>query len=610
MDAGNRIIVERDVVIPLRDGTRTTADVFRPDDGERRPVVLQRSIYGKDGYMEHAYAGPMEVVRAGYVYVTQDCRGCGGSDGYLDFFFQEQEDGYDSVEWAAAQSWSNGRVGVVGNSALTMTALQAVAAQPPSLAAAFVVDGHTDMESWTKRGGVPSELYFSAQFIGYMVALNNLPRLGLTDAQRGELMRSVGEALSATREDLLRLPVLDIEGLRDDQVTSGLRSIFFAEPTDPFWKKDAVALGKAPQRARVPIKAVAGAFSPFVASMANVWLAGPDLGHELIIGPWGHFGTVGAPSGVRSYLDAPAGGRKVWCNAMISWFDRWVKEDKPPAEPPTSRLYYFLTGEDRWAASTTWPPLPGSDLDVFLGGGAAGEGTLGFDPPVRAGSRGYTYDPADPAPTLGGIMIDIGQVARFDRTLTADGPHDQRPLESRADVLVYDSPLLTEVVRVAGPGTATLWVSSSAEDTDFLVRIVDVEPDGFAAKIAEGVVRVRYREGRDDSWLTPGEPVELTVGLDPIVHSFLPGHRIRVHVTSSSFPKYTRNLNSRVVPERGVDGDIVVAAQTVHHGPDTPSRVSLHVVPAAEPEWPYGTPASQRSAELDDTTGRKSETTG
>ncbi|MDF3312205.1 CocE/NonD family hydrolase [Rhodococcus sp. T2V] len=605
-----KIIVEQDVTIPLRDGTHTKADIFRLDDDVRRPVILQRSIYGKQGYMEHAYAGPMNIVRAGYVYVSQDCRGCGESDGYLEFFFQEQEDGYDSVEWAAEQPWSNGKVGIVGNSALTMTALQAVAAQPPSLAAAFVVDGHTDMETWTKRGGVPSEVYFGAQFIPHMVALNNLKRLDLDADGRAELERNVASALSATREDLLHLPVLNFEGLKDDRVTSGLHRIFLAEPTDPLWKKDSTALGKEPERARVPIKAVAGLYAPFVGSMANVWSANPDIGHELIIGPWGHFGTVGAPTGVRNYLEAPAGGRKAWWSAMIAWFDQWMKDEPSPEGSRRSKLYYFLPGENRWAASYTWPPS-GSDLDLFLNGASSSAmssdsrvGALDFELAAESSSHTYIYDPANPAPTVGGVVIDIGQLARFDSTLTADGPHDQRRLETREDVLIYDSPVLDDVVRVVGSASATIWASSSAEDTDFIVRLIDVEPDGFAAKLAEGVIRTRYRHGTNDSWLTPGEPVELNVELDPVVHSFMPGHRVRVHITSSSFPKYARNLNSRVVPELGVETDIVVARQSVHHGPDMSSRITLHIVPAVESESPYDLSSSPRPAELDDSRAR------
>lgn len=598
-----RIIVDQDVVIPLRDGTRTRADIFRLDDDTPRPVVLQRSIYGKQGYMEHAYPGPMSIVRAGYVYISQDCRGCGTSDGYLDFFFQEQNDGYDTVEWAASQPWSNGRVGIVGNSALTMTALQAVAAQPPSLVAAFVVDGHTDMESWTKRAGVPSELYFAGQFMSHMVTLNNLPRLALDEDERAALLRSIKTAVAATRTDLLRLPVLDLEGLTDDHITSGLRSIFLAEPTDPFWKRDADSLGKEPTQAAVPIKAVSGAYSPFLASMARIWSARPDLGHELIIGPWGHYGTVGAPSGPHDYLDAPAGGRKAWWTAMTAWFDRWLKSDASESVPPTPSLHYFLTGENRWAATESWPPA-GSDLKLYLSGSGEGSaaGELSISAPRSSGSTSYVYDPADPAPTIGGVLIDIGQVSRFDRTTPPDGAHDQRPLEARDDLAVYTSAPLTDTVRVVGPATANLWVSSSAEDTDFIVRLVDVAPDGYAAKLAEGIVRTRYRDGGNESWLTPGEPVEVEVDIDPIIHSVQAGHRIRVHVTSSSFPKFTRNLNTRAVPETGSESDIVVARQTVHHGPETASRLTLNVVPAAPAAWPYAA-ASARPAELDSNSG-------
>jgi len=240
----------------------------------------------------------------------------------------------------------------------------------------------------------------------------------------------------------------------------------------------------------------------------------------------------------------------------------------------------------------------GSELELYLGSSNDAKGQLAFDKPEDEGGTEYRYDPNDPAPTLGGVIIEAGEAARFDPTLFADGKHDQRPLELRNDVIVYDSPVLTEVIRVAGSPTATIWISSSAEDTDFLVRLIDVEPDGYAGNLAEGVIRTRYREGGNDSWLTPGRPVELKIELDPVSHSFMPGHRIRVHVTSSSFPKFTRNLNSRVVPELGRQGDVVTASQKVFHGGDMASRITLHVVPASKAEWPYNSPGASRPARL------------
>lgn len=598
-----RIIVEHDVTITLRDGIETRADIFRVDDDVPRPAILQRSIYGKQGYMEHAYAGPMDVVRAGYVYVSQDCRGCGASDGFHEFFFQEQADGYDSVQWVASQPWSSGRVGVIGNSALAMTALQAVAAQPPSLAAAFVVDGHTDMETWTKRGGASSEFYFASQFLPQIVALNNLARLGLDDDRRGQLLQTIMGAVRATREDLLALPVLDLEGLRDDEVTSGLRSIFLAEPTDPFWQRDSTSIGKDPTRARVPIKAIAGIFSPFAEALARVCAANPELGHELILGPWGHYGVAGAATGTTQYLDAPSGARKGWASAMLAWFDQWMGPNSAQQEPQTSATYFF-SGENRWASSASWPP-EGHEIELFLDsaspeGGEPGSGILARRAPTEGLHREFTYDPADPVPTIGGVMIDVGQVARFDPTLTSDGPHDQREVESREDVLVYTSPDLDEVIRVAGSPTASLWVTSDAEDTDFIVRLVDVEPGGRATNLSEGIMRMRYRDGRNDSWMVAGEPVEVAIRLDPVAHSFMPGHRIRIHVTSSSFPKYTRNLNSRAVPEQGLASDIVVARQRVHSGSGMASRIALPTVDRSAAAWPYNSPATPRPAGLDD----------
>lgn len=583
------IIVEHDVVIPLRDGTRTFADVYRFDDGERRPVIMQRAIYGKHSTHEMAYPSPMTVVRAGYVYVSQDCRGCWTSEGDWEFFFQEQADGYDSIEWVAQQPWSAGKVGLIGASGHGMTAYQALAAAPPSLAAAFIEVAAADMQSWSKRAGALSELHMGAGFAAAAVGLNNLARLDVDHDERARLSAALAEIMNATGQDLKRLPVLDFEAVKDDRLGGGIKDILLREPTDAFWQKDAISAGRSPGRVKVPVKAITGAFDVFVRSMTSVFASNPDLGHELIFGPWGHFGVYGQPYGVKNYKAAPGGG-EVWTPLVLSWFDRWLKDDTPPAKD-SSTAYYFLAGENRWATSPTWPPA-GREQELYLtspaGSASVGEqGAVVFERPAEPGSRGFTYDPGNPVPTIGGPVVDFMAATRFDPSYTADATQDQRRVEGRPDVLVYTSAELTEIVRMAGSASVKLWASSSAEDTDFFVRVIDVEPDGFAGNVTEGVVRTRYRNGANDSWLTPGEPTELKIELDPTAYSFLPGHRIRVHVTSSNFPRFSRNLNSRAVPEFGTQDDARIAEQHIYDGPAMPSRLIFNIVPETPAAFPY-----------------------
>jgi putative CocE/NonD family hydrolase len=551
-----------------------------------------RSIYGKAlGFGDHAWGSPLPYIKAGYVYVSQDCRGCHGSEGDFDFFFQEQEDGYDSIEWLARQPWSNGRVGVIGASGVAMTAFQAVASQPPSLVTAFMEIGAADMETWVKRGGALSELYFLSDYIYFTTLLDSIPRLQVDDSERERLMAGIAEVATLTQEDLKKLPVLDYEVLKDSRLNGGIWNIFMTEPTDPYWKRDASSPGKDPSRVGVPVKAIAGFYDPFAISMARA-LSNPDLGHELIIGPWTHSGAYGFTNGIRLHQDAP-GGEAVWGPAALAWFDQWMKGDASPPQPGSSKVNYFLSGENRWIESPTWPPVAAT-REMFLtsagdAASAPGGGALVFERPSQSGDRHYSYDPVDPVPTIGGTMIEFAsRLARYDAAMPADGVHDQRRLESRPDVLVYTSPVLDDVVRIAGTFKVNLWVSSSAPDTDFFVRLIDVEPDGFAANVAEAMIRARYRNGANDSWLTPGEPLELVMESEPIAHSFLPGHRVRVHIASSSFPKFSRNLNSTAVPEFGTEADITVAHQTVLDGPNTPSRVTLPIVPLSENAPPYG----------------------
>lgn len=592
------IIIEHDVEIALRDGTRTYADVYRPDDGERHPVILSRTIYGKTGLpfsgsgviSDYYDAGPLAYARSGYVFVIQDCRGCFSSEGDWEFFYQEQEDGYDSIEWAAKQDWSNGKVGILGNSALGMTAFQAIASGAPSLVTGWIAVGGADMESWTKVGGATSDLYFLPEYVAGVIAPVKLRHLAIDEAEMAELGAKLAKVASMTQRDLMTLPLFaDFEVLKDKRLDAGLWSIFTAEPTDPFWKKDAGTAGKDPSLVRVPVKAFTGVFDMYAAGMARA-LSNSDLGHELIIGPWGHYGGYQQPYGVRQHRHAPGG--KAWGPVALAWFDRWMKGTPEQPTSGSSKVYYFMSGENQWTTSPAWPPA-GATRELFLNSGedsAEGGAALTFDPPADSGSRTYTYDPSDPVQTVGGMTIELSgglSLGRFDDSMAVDGVQDQRRIEGRDDLVLYTSSVLEEAVRVAGSPKVNLWVSSSAEDTDFLVRLVDVEPDGFAANVSEGIIRCRYRDGRNDSWLTPDEPVELEIEMHPAAHTFLPGHQIRVHVTSSSFPKYSRNLNTRAVPEFGTADDVAVAHQTVLDGGDTPSRISVNVVPVSPVEVPY-----------------------
>jgi uncharacterized protein len=610
------IIIEHDVVVPMRDGTRLLADVIRPDDDLPHPVILSRTIYDKSATGQTIFLEQIPFARAGYVFVTQDCRGTSSSEGSWEFFYQERDDGYDTIDWAATQPWSNGKVGIIGASGTAMVAYQAVAAQHPALAAAFVAAGAADMKSWLRRGGALTDFALGQNYLSFFLATQNLGRIDADDQERGELTTSLMSAVMASQKDLMALPVLDYQALRDERLTGGFREVVLSEPTDPFWEKEAATVGGDPSLATVPIKAIGGIHDMFLNSMAHVFSGAPaGVAHELIIGPWAHFGIYGLSYGIKSHRAAP-GGAAIWTLKAIQWFDSWMKDGGVSAGPSfleqmavrggapsptaamerqvgggasdeqrTPKVWYFLSGENRWAVSPSWPP-EGQKLDLFLS--SEGDGVR-FEPSAQSGVREFTYDPADPVPTIGGAVIDLSASFNmtFDVSLTSDGVQDQRRIESRPDVLVYRSAELKEVVRIAGPVTANLWVSSSAEDTDFFVRLIDVEPDGFAGNVSEGVVRARYRNGRNDSWLTPGEPVELVVEFHDTVHSFLPGHRIQVDVTSSCFPKYSRNLNSRVVPELGHETDIAVAQQKVFDGPDTPSHITLHTVPETEPASPY-----------------------
>jgi putative CocE/NonD family hydrolase len=300
-----------------------------------------------------------------------------------------------------------------------------------------------------------------------------------------------------------------------------------------------------------------------------------DGRHRLVAGPWTHLSAYGGPTGERDWTAVAPGGPAAFAPWLVAWFTRWLGtapaapgerhggEHGSPGQEPSVR--YFATGVDRWVEARRWPP-PGRDLILWLAAGA------GLEPaPAGAdGRRGFAYDPADPAPTTGGMICqpDIG----------SDGVVDQRTVETRPDVVVSTGAPLDAAVALAGPTRAELWLVTDVEDTDVMVKLVDVEPDGYAANVTEGVLRARYRTGGTDDWLVPGRPTLLTVELADAAHTFLPGHRIRVDVTCSNHPRLSRNLNTRIVPEAGTLADAVVAHHELLTGGTHPSRLVLHVV--------------------------------
>ncbi|MHB8576557.1 MAG: CocE/NonD family hydrolase, partial [Dehalococcoidia bacterium] len=542
------VLTEKNVPMQTRDGVTLFADVYRPDAPGRFPVLVSRTPYGKDSAANNPNGSNQYFARYGYVSVFQDCRGRFASEGEYDTIFQEVADGYDTVEWAARLPWANGRVGTTGQSymGLTQYAIACNDPMPPSLQAMAPVSASSDFHaSWIYHTG-------GAAMWGWMVPYailkgrNTLQRKGLTDQLKqldaySEPANNFGQPLTA---DWYRhLPISDWGELLKETAPYFAEHIRQADDGE-YWHRASVARHAA--SVSVPMLHVSswydifaeGAPTAFRSIKAESRSAQARASQRLIIGPWGHLFPYDLPSsqgtgdidfGPEALIDL----RQI----LLRWFDYWLKDIDTGimAEPSVS---IFTMGENRWQQLPDWPPAAHYVRYYLHSDGGAnslnGDGALSTVPPSEEPSDGYTYDPNDPAPTLGGNNLTLPL-----------GVADQRPVEERADVLIYTSEPLERPLEVTGPISVELWASSSAPDTDFTAKLVDVHPDGYAQNLLDGIIRARYRDSASrPSPIEPGTPYRYTIDLWATSTVFLPGHRIRLEISSSNFPRFDRNLNT------------------------------------------------------------------
>ena len=519
-DASARI---REYMVPMRDGVRLATTVYLPEGQGPWPAVLTRTPYNR------RTRGPQAGQRytdGGYAYVVQDQRGRFDSEGAYRPHEAELGDGYDSVEWAAVQEWSDGKVGLSGVSAMGIAANLAAAAAPPHLVAAYVVVA-------------PRSLFYEGRFIGGV----------FKEADTGNWMRRQGldeEAVAAYKKRV----VLDQRWLDTDTV---------------FQLHDV----------EIPIYNVGGWYDLFQAgNIANFrylqeWGREGARGRQkLFLGPFGH----GQLQGDLAY---PGGGSLASTGAEeLRWFDYWLKGDDNGImdEPPVT--YYQMaparTGDasphNGLRSAAAWPPPQSRPTRFYL----HADGTLAAGTPSTEGSTTYSFDPGDPVPTVGGLNLTLPL-----------GPRDQREIGERDDVLRFQTPVLDRAVTLVGKIDLELWVSSDAPDTDFMVKLIDIYPDGYEALVLDTAQRARYRYGRrarDVRMLTPGEAVRLDIDLWNTALVVGEGHRLALDVTSSNYPRFEVNANTGEAPGEA-QYEPRVARNTVHHEVARPSALILPVLP-------------------------------
>ncbi len=563
-------VVDAAVEMTTRDGVVLVADVYRPAGPGPWPTLLHRTPYDRTDptLVSAIVADPLWLARQGFAVVVQDVRGRFASGGEIDFAVQEYDDGYDAVEWAAAQPWSDGRVGIYGSSYHAIATLNAVAAGPPHLVAALAMIGGADMAATSWPGGT-FELGFLALYsLGQ--TMDTISRLDVDDAAKADLRRRVVAAASEPAATVATLPLTGIDVLDDPALGRAWQERLARGPVSTTWDRRHVHAD--PSRVGVPLLQVAAYrdfLSPSMFRLAEA-LSG-DPRHRLVAGPWAHGGVYTGHTGARVLPGTP-GGVGAWGPLIAAWFDLHLRGGDGSAFPAGARwlagepVHHYVGGEDRWTTAPAWPP-PAEPSTRWLDSDGDATGGRLVDAVGAGPADTLRADPRDPAPTVGGAMSAP--------PLGPDGIQDQRVLEARDDVLIYTGEPLEAPLPIAGVPRVVVHLESSAPDADVCVTLADVEPDGFVVPVAEGAVRTRYRHGGTTDWLVPGEPVEVTVPLHDTAHTFRAGHRLRVLIAGASWPRRSRNLHTTTVPELGTLDEAVVARHTVHHDAAHPSRLEV-----------------------------------
>lgn len=518
------------MAVPMRDGVKLRTIISLPGSGSY-PSVLTRG-YSAGGLSNHA----RRFNKAGYAFVSQQCRGGGGSDGTR--FFPDDKDGYDTIEWISKQPWSNGKVAMWGGSYWGATQWRAAVAQPPSLKA--IVPGYIDADHW-KYG------YRSYGAI----------HLKMT-TQSNRAIPGSKYSLDKWKQMLLFLPLIDMDKQFLGHEDKLWNDYIVHSSHDSYWKAIGMRDGNKYRKVKIPVYCVAGwqdyyagaAFESYQ-SLRKLGLS-PDV--RVRIGDHGHSGAPDINETIR------------WLDYHLKGIDTGIK-DKPPIN--------IQVRHGRWRMENHWP-LDGAKFTNYYLSSPNGSrfGMLGIQPPGKEQPTQYSYDPNDPVLTLGAN----GSHSPIPNLLVV-GPTDQRANESRQDVLVYSTPELGEDIEVIGPVEARLFAASSAKDTDFTTKLIDVYPDGRALNVTEGIVRARFRNSIWDPPLLiePGKIYEYKIELLPIAIIFRKGHFIRIHVSSSSWPLWDRNQNTG--NPIGMDAEMIVAQQTIYHDANHPSRIILPIIP-------------------------------
>lgn len=573
-----------DVPAKMRDGVSLLADVYRPAETGSYPVILMRLPYDKATAQTYVYASPEFYASHCYIVVVQDVRGQYASQGTFYAFRDEMNDGYDSVEWAAGLPGSSGKVGMYGFSYVGATQWLAAVMQPPHLAAIVPAMTSSDFyDGWSYEGGAWS-LAFEESWPIFTVGMANARRTGEQSS-----VSKIVDAGNKIAQTYNHLPLADYPWLSPQApAVAGYFYDWLRHNTwDEYWQQWSIR--KRYGLVQVPALNFGGWYDSFLNGSIENFVGmrkrgGSDIARtaqHLVVGPYMHFpwntkvGDVDFGPEAANPIDT----------LQLAWFDHWLK-GKDNGADRASAVRVFVMGANRWREATDWP-LPGTRFTKYyfhsLGEANTrfGNGRLDTEAPTaNEPTDHYRYDPADPVPSRGGHSCCTPEAAPV-------GPYDQAEIEQRADVLVYSTLALQQPIEVTGPISITLFATSSAVDTDWTAKLVDVYPDGRAINLNNGIVRARFRDSLEKpSLIAPGQIYKYVINVWPTSNVFLAGHKIRIEISSSNFPHYDRNPNTG--HPFGVDAVVQPADQIIHHDMQHASFVTLPIIP--DPMQPLSKP--------------------
>lgn len=556
--------MEFGVKVPMRDGVKLSANIYRPDAEEKFPVILTRSPYSSiemEGIQKEIVASGKYFAERGYVYVFQDCRGKNDSEGMWYPLINEAEDGYDTQEWCATNPWSNGNVGTIGGS---------YGAWNQWLAAVL---GNKHLKTMVSMVA-PPDPFHNVPYWNGAFCLQMAVWAVIVDGKKNQSLQPYGDL----NKILCHLPLLTMDEAFGRKI-AWWKDWITHSSYDEYWKK--VSYQDKFKRINVPVLHITGWYDDDAIGSHMNFIGmqregGTELARKnqrLIVGPWPH-----AVNRSKKIADIYFGPQAVidLQNTILQWFDHWLKGrdigiiKKPP-------VYMFIMGANKWRREREWPLARTKHTKYYFhSGGRAnslyGDGTLNINPPGREPPDRFTYNPEKPVPLIAPRFFDPKMPEQ------PSGAEDQTPVERRDDVIVYTSEVLRRNLEITGAVKIKLYAASSARDTDFTGKLVDVFPNQYAMKIWEGILRARFRESYEKPTLIePNKIYDFTIDLWYTSNVFRKSHRIRVEISSSNFPQFDRNPNTG--NPIGTDTEVKTAQQTIYHDEEHPSYILLPITP-------------------------------